>query len=110
MDYDDLEDDEKTTEEDGGRSIFDPLLHVDQELDQSVHISTGGDVGTKLIQSSSIANGVRMTIQKSSFVEGAGEYDQRSMAVNGNKADEGGELGDYGNDLHQTTTEPIFQA
>ncbi|KAF5475662.1 hypothetical protein F2P56_007442 [Juglans regia] len=87
LDYDDLEDDEKTAEGEEGRSVFDPPLHVEQELNQSVQSSTGGDGVTKLIQSSSIGDGVRMSIQKSSFVEGAGESDQRYMAVNVTKTD-----------------------
>ncbi|KAG7964204.1 hypothetical protein I3843_09G157900 [Carya illinoinensis] len=107
LDYDDLEDDEKTAEGDEGRSFFDPPLHVDQELNQSVQSSTGGGGVTKLIQSSSVGDGVRISIQKSSFVEGAGESDQRFMAVNGTKTDE---VSDYGNNLLQTTTAPVFQA
>lgn len=92
LDYDDLEDSMKSTEEER-RPAFDPDLPLEQGSNQSVQSSTGGD-------------GVRTFIQRSSTGDGAGESDQSFTAANGSKAFEGA---NDRNNLHQTTA-PVVQA
>ncbi|XP_059462305.1 probable protein S-acyltransferase 4 isoform X2 [Corylus avellana] len=93
LDYSDLEDSMKSVEEER-RAAFDPVLPVEQGSKQCVQSSTDGD-------------GVGTFIQRSSTGDGAGVSDQSSTAANGSEAFEGT---DDGNNLHQTTTAPVFQA
>ncbi|KAE8125085.1 hypothetical protein FH972_019921 [Carpinus fangiana] len=93
LDYSDLEDSMKSVEEER-IATFDPALPVEQGSKQCVQSSTDGD-------------GVRTFIQRSSTGDGAGVSDQSSTAANGTEAFEGT---DNGNNLHQTTTAPVFQA
>jgi hypothetical protein len=92
LDYSDLEDSMKSVEE-KRIATFDPVLPVEQGSKQCVKSSTDGD-------------GVRTFIQRSSTGDGAGVSDQSSTAANGTEAFEGT---DNGNNLHQTTTAPVFQ-
>lgn len=100
LDYDDLVDNIKSTEEER-TPAFDSLSSVEQEPKESVPSSTDQDG----MQSSSFGDGAR-SIQRSSTGDGVGEPDQSSMSVNGTKAVEGT---DDGNNLRQTTA-PVFQA
>lgn len=100
LDYDDLVDNIKSTEEER-TPAFDSLLSVEQEPKESVPSSIGQDG----MQSSSFGDGER-SIQRSSTGDGVGESDQSSMSVNETKAVEGT---DDANNSHQTAA-PVFQA
>ncbi|KAF5471994.1 hypothetical protein F2P56_008749 [Juglans regia] len=104
LDYDDLEENMKSTEEEQRPAI--DALPVQQESKQSIQSSIGEDGVTKFMQSSLIADEVTMSIQISSSGDGAVESDQKSVAVNGTKAVE---ETDEGNNPHQTITS-VFQA
>ena len=97
LDYDDLEDNIKSSEEER-RPSFDTFLFVEQEPEESFQSSTGQDGVTQFMQSSSFGDSVRRS--------SAGESDQSSMAATGTKAVEGT---DDRNNSHQTTA-PVFQA
>lgn len=97
LDYDDLEDNIKSSEEER-RPAFDTFLFVEQEPEESFQSSTGQDGVTQFMQSSSFGDSVRRS--------SAGESDQSSMAATGTKAVEGT---DDRNNSHQTTA-PVFQA
>lgn len=104
LDYDDLEENMKSMEEEQRPAI--DVLPVQQESKQSIQSSIGEDGVTKFMQSSLIADEVTMSIQISSSGDGAVESDQKSVAVNGTKAVE---ETDEGNNPHQTITS-VFQA
>lgn len=104
LDYDDLEENMKSMEEEQ-RSIID-TSPVQQESKQSVQSSITGDGVTKFMQSSSTTDEVTMSIQISSSSDGAVESDQKSVAVNGINVVEGT---DEGINPHQTIT-TVFQA
>ncbi|KAG6692588.1 hypothetical protein I3843_10G114500 [Carya illinoinensis] len=104
LDYDDLEENMKSMEEEQRPAI--DALPVQQESKQFVQSSIGEDGVTEFMQNSLIADEVTMSIQISSSGDGAVESDQKSVAVNGTKAVE---ETDEGNNPHQTIT-PVFQA
>ena len=106
LDYSDLEDSMKSVEEER-IATFDLVLPVEQGSKQCVQSSTDGDGVRTFIQRSSTGDGAGVSDQSSTAANGTEASDQSSMAANGTEAFE---ETDNGNNLHQTTTAPVFQA